>query len=93
MKFLSVFCLLSIQLILVLAAKKNVTSSIVPGQFFDRVVIFIFENNDYAKVVKNKYFKSLPKKHNGVLLTNYLATTHPSQPNYVMKTHTHTGGV
>nr|WDD38898.1 paeoniflorin converting enzyme [Cunninghamella blakesleeana] len=58
-------------------------SKIVPGKNFDRVVIFIFENNDYDKVIKNKYFKSLPVKYNGILLTNYYATTHPSQPNYI----------
>ncbi|CAO3621712.1 unnamed protein product [Cunninghamella blakesleeana] len=65
------------------AANQTSTSSIVHGKFFDRVVIFIFENQDYSKVIKNKYFKSLPKKHNGILLTNYFATTHPSQPNYI----------
>ncbi|KAI9301991.1 phosphoesterase family-domain-containing protein [Cunninghamella echinulata] len=61
----------------------SASSKIVPGKNFDRVVIFIFENNDYDKVIKNKYFKSLPVKYNGVLLTNYYATTHPSQPNYI----------
>ncbi|CAO3596970.1 unnamed protein product [Absidia cylindrospora] len=87
MKLLSVLLLCMCSTLSVLGAEKNVTStsssSIVPGQFFDRVVIFIFENQDYSKVMKNKYFASLPKRHNGVLLTHYLATTHPSQPNYI----------
>ncbi|KAI8338656.1 phosphoesterase family-domain-containing protein [Chlamydoabsidia padenii] len=57
-------------------------TSLVPGKYFDRVVIFIFENVDYADAMKNKYFNSLADKHNGVTLTNFNALTHPSQPNY-----------
>ncbi|ORX59702.1 hypothetical protein DM01DRAFT_1381238 [Hesseltinella vesiculosa] len=55
----------------------------VPGKYFDRVVIFVFENKYYSSVIKNRHFASLPKKYSGKLLTNYIATTHPSQPNYI----------
>ena len=58
-------------------------SGLVPGKYFDRVVIIVFENKDYKTAMKNDYLKSLPSKHNGVLLTNYRGTSHPSQPNYV----------
>ncbi|KAI7850904.1 phosphoesterase family-domain-containing protein [Circinella umbellata] len=58
-------------------------SGLVPGKYFDRVVIIIFENKDFETAMKNKYLKSLPSKHNGVLLTNYRGTSHPSQPNYI----------
>ncbi|KAI8092571.1 phosphoesterase family-domain-containing protein [Halteromyces radiatus] len=89
MKIISLLLLVLLSILSVFAKDqdKNTTQSfssgLIPGRFFDRVVIFIFENQDFSKVVKNKYFASLPKKHNGVLLTNYLATTHPSQPNYI----------
>ncbi|KAI7847736.1 phosphoesterase family-domain-containing protein [Circinella umbellata] len=58
-------------------------SGLVPGKYFDRVVIIVFENKDYKTAMKNDYLKSLPSKHNGVLLTNYRGTSHPSQPNYI----------
>ncbi|KAI8082864.1 phosphoesterase family-domain-containing protein, partial [Halteromyces radiatus] len=63
--------------------QPNDSSSLVPGKFFDRVVIFIFENIDYADAANNTYFKSLAPNHNGVELTNFTALTHPSQPNYI----------
>ncbi|KAI9494527.1 phosphoesterase family-domain-containing protein [Zychaea mexicana] len=58
-------------------------SGLVSGKHFDRVVIIIFENKDYETAMENDYFKSLPSRHNGVLLTNYRGTSHPSQPNYI----------
>ncbi|KAJ8657330.1 hypothetical protein O0I10_006883 [Lichtheimia ornata] len=61
----------------------NNSSTLVPGKHFDRVVIIVFENKDYSTAMKNKYLKSLPSRHNGVLLTNYHGTSHPSQPNYI----------
>ncbi|KAI9304072.1 phosphoesterase family-domain-containing protein [Cunninghamella echinulata] len=59
------------------------SNQIVSGKHFDRVVIFIFENQDYDDVHADPYFGSLATKHNGVELTNFFATTHPSQPNYI----------
>ncbi|KAI8079978.1 phosphoesterase family-domain-containing protein [Halteromyces radiatus] len=58
-------------------------SNIVKGNHFDRVVIFIFENENYAAVHSDPYFGSLAAKHNGVELSNFFALTHPSQPNYI----------
>ncbi|KAI8647136.1 phosphoesterase family-domain-containing protein [Parasitella parasitica] len=60
------------------------SSSLVKGKHFDRVVIIVMENQNYDVAFKNKFMKGLNKEYgNGVLLTNYLATTHPSQPNYI----------
>ncbi|KAI9026425.1 phosphoesterase family-domain-containing protein [Phycomyces nitens] len=61
---------------------KN-TAAIVPGKTFDRVVIIVLENTDFETAAADPYYASLAKKHNGVLLTDYLAITHPSQPNYI----------
>lgn len=43
--------------------KKN--QQTVNGKYFDRVVIFIFENEDYKDVHGDSYFGSLATKHNG----------------------------
>ncbi|KAI8150259.1 phosphoesterase family-domain-containing protein [Fennellomyces sp. T-0311] len=62
---------------------ESSSSSLVAGKYFDRVVIIVFENKDYETAMENDYFKTLPNRHNGVLLTNYRGTSHPSQPNYI----------
>ncbi|CEP08206.1 hypothetical protein [Parasitella parasitica] len=74
-------------------AKKSNETSLVPslsgsssmkGKYFDRVVIIVMENQDYGVAYKNKFLQGLNKEYgNGIMLTNYLATTHPSQPNYI----------
>jgi hypothetical protein len=48
---------------------------------FNKVLIVIFENEDFTNVVKQPYFGSLMKE--GAILTNYHAETHPSQGNYI----------
>ncbi|CDH53418.1 acid phosphatase [Lichtheimia corymbifera JMRC:FSU:9682] len=53
---------------------NNSSTTIVPGKHFDRVVIIVFENKDYSTAMKNKYLKSLPGRHNGMLDEN--AHTH-----------------
>ncbi|KAJ3157227.1 hypothetical protein HDU89_002639 [Geranomyces variabilis] len=58
-------------------------SPLVPGAKFDRVITVILENTDYSDVIADPYFSSLTTKHNGKLLTNYMAIAHPSQPNYI----------
>lgn len=51
------------------------------GQNFNKVMIIVFENTDYAQAVKQPYFASLMKE--GAIATNYHALMHPSQPNYI----------
>jgi hypothetical protein len=53
------------------------------GKYFDRVVIIVFENQGYMIASNDKYLSSLTSQYEGFSLTNYLAITHPSQPNYV----------
>ncbi|CAG8957811.1 hypothetical protein HYFRA_00000150, partial [Hymenoscyphus fraxineus] len=53
----------------------------VPGKAFDRFFTIWLENQDYDRVIKNSYIKGLVKE--GILLSNYIAHTHPSQPNYI----------
>ncbi|KAI8211611.1 putative acid phosphatase [Colletotrichum sp. SAR 10_76] len=53
----------------------------IPGRSFDRLISIWLENQDFAKVVKDSHIGDLKKE--GILLTNYYAQTHPSQPNYI----------
>ncbi|KAF6820312.1 putative acid phosphatase [Colletotrichum plurivorum] len=53
----------------------------IPGRSFDRFISIWLENQDFAKVVKDSHFVDLKKE--GILLSNYYANTHPSQPNYI----------
>ncbi|KAI8059173.1 phosphoesterase family-domain-containing protein [Gongronella butleri] len=61
----------------------NRQDPVVSGKSFDRVVVIVLANGNYDDVTKDVYFSSLPTRHNGLLLTNYEAVAHPSQPNYV----------
>ncbi|KAF8812749.1 acid phosphatase [Phlegmacium glaucopus] len=55
--------------------------AIVSGTVFDRYVSIWLENTDFSKAVADPNIAALAKK--GILLTNYFAVTHPSEPNYV----------
>ncbi|KAJ6088517.1 hypothetical protein N7486_009778 [Penicillium sp. IBT 16267x] len=56
-------------------------TSHVKGLVFDNFHQIWFENQDYQTVADDPNFAKLAKE--GILLTNYFAVTHPSQPNYV----------
>ncbi|RIB30149.1 hypothetical protein C2G38_2153505 [Gigaspora rosea] len=47
------------------------SAAIVAGQYFDRIVTVIFENQDYSKAIEDTYLKSLYKSSQGLLLTSY----------------------
>ncbi|KAI8868675.1 phosphoesterase-domain-containing protein [Ramicandelaber brevisporus] len=68
-----------------------VPSPYVPGKHFDRVFIVIFENMAYKNVTADPYFAGVAKQ--GLLLTNYFAVTHPSEPNYVALTYGSTANI
>ncbi|KAJ5946149.1 hypothetical protein N7454_002988 [Penicillium verhagenii] len=53
----------------------------VKGLAFDKFHQIWFENQDYQTAADDVNFQKIAKE--GILLTNYFATTHPSQPNYV----------
>lgn len=48
---------------------------------FKKVVWVVFENTNYSKAINQPDFKNYANK--GVLFTNMLAATHPSQGNYI----------
>jgi acid phosphatase len=53
----------------------------VKGAAFDRIIQIWLENTDYSKAAADPNLQFLASQ--GILLTNYFATTHPSEPNYV----------
>ncbi|KAI1112265.1 phosphoesterase family-domain-containing protein [Nemania sp. NC0429] len=56
-------------------------TSNVKGRTFDRFVQIFLENQDFSIAAGDPNLAYLAKK--GILLNNYYAITHPSQPNYV----------
>ncbi|KAF8262921.1 phosphoesterase family-domain-containing protein [Lactarius quietus] len=56
-------------------------SSVVSGKAFDRFVIIFLENTDFQTANSTAAFSNLTKQ--GILLDQYYAVTHPSQPNYL----------
>ncbi|CUS15865.1 unnamed protein product [Tuber aestivum] len=62
-------------------AAMAVTASDVKGRVFNRFVTIWLENTDYDKAAGDPNLSWLAKK--GILLSNYFAVTHPSEPNYV----------
>ncbi|KAJ9150133.1 Acid phosphatase [Coniochaeta hoffmannii] len=66
-------------------------TSNVAGLTFDRFVQIWLENTDYSLAVGDTNLAYLASK--GILLTNYFAITHPSQPNYVAAVGANTNGV
>jgi acid phosphatase len=55
-------------------------TSNVHGLAFNRFVNIWFENTDYDKTETDPVFTKLASE--GILLSNYWAVTHPSEPNY-----------
>ncbi|KAH6670024.1 acid phosphatase [Halenospora varia] len=56
-------------------------TSCVKGKSFDRYVSIWFENTDYDMAAADPNFQFFAKK--GITLSNILAVTHPSEPNYM----------
>lgn len=53
----------------------------VAGKGFNRIITIWLENTDYDKAAADPNLQWLASQ--GITLTNYFATTHPSEPNYV----------
>lgn len=66
------------------------TSNVV-GKTFNRFVTIWCENTDYAMAAGDANFQWIASQ--GITLTNYLAITHPSQPNYVAAVGGSTNGI
>lgn len=54
------------------------------GKYFDRAIFVLFENTNYSDAIKQPFFKQLADR--GAHFSNFLALTHPSQPNYIALT-------
>ncbi|KAL2126535.1 hypothetical protein VTI74DRAFT_745 [Chaetomium olivicolor] len=52
----------------------------VPGKAFDRIIQIWLENTDYNASAADPNMQWIASQ--GILLTNYFAVTHPSEPNY-----------
>ncbi|KAH8901738.1 phosphoesterase-domain-containing protein [Thozetella sp. PMI_491] len=66
-------------------------TSNVAGKTFDRYVQIFLENTDYTLAIGDPNLSALAAR--GILLTNYYAITHPSQPNYVAAAGASTQGI
>ncbi|VDB91576.1 unnamed protein product [Peniophora sp. CBMAI 1063] len=55
--------------------------SVTKGKVFDRFIQIWLENTDFAVANSTAEFRSLAQR--GILLDQYFALTHPSQPNYM----------
>lgn len=62
-------------------ASNGVLAAAPKGKVFDHFLQVWFENQDYSTIAKTAGFKDLLSQ--GILLTNFNAITHPSEPNYV----------
>ncbi|CAG8543009.1 9404_t:CDS:2 [Paraglomus brasilianum] len=69
------------------------TATAIPGKFFDRFFVIIFENTSFQTAIQNPYLASLITRNNSVLLNNYFAVSHPSEPNYVATLFGSTAGI
>ncbi|TVY22668.1 putative acid phosphatase [Lachnellula hyalina] len=62
-------------------ARTSSPTSHVKGKAFDRYVSIWFENTDFDMAAADPNFQFFAEK--GITLTNNLALTHPSEPNYM----------
>lgn len=67
---------------LFLSAARTAPHQLVPQ--VRKVMVVIFENTDYASALAKPFFGKLA--HDGALLSNVYAETHPSQANYIALT-------
>ena len=78
MKLLALSSLLAVATAIPLSEKRAV-----PGKKFQQWGFLILENTDYADAEANPTFQQIQNLKNNRLLSNYLATAHPSLPNYL----------
>src|SRR5579862_2196828 len=64
-----------------LVAPRVSISAPATTQSFSKIMIVVLENTDYDDALEQPFLASLAKR--GMLLTNFTAETHPSQPNYI----------
>jgi hypothetical protein len=74
---------LSVALVMICSFYKVIAQSAVSvtGKHFERVLIVVLENQNYASAMKNEYLNALSKE--GAAFTNFQGLYHPSYPNYL----------
>jgi hypothetical protein len=65
--------------------------SVASAATFSNMLLVILENTNYASAIADPNLKAFA--NSGVLFSNWTATTHPSQPNYIAMTSGATNGV
>ncbi|CAG8829443.1 7864_t:CDS:2, partial [Gigaspora margarita] len=61
--------------------------------WLEPILTALLQLSSTIQAIKNTYLKSLYNSAQGVLLTNYNAITHPSEPNYVAMIYGSTAGI
>ncbi len=74
---------LSAALVMIGSSQRAFAQSAAPGtgKHFERVLIIVLENQNYASAMGNDYLKDLAKE--GAAFTNFKGVYHPSYPNYL----------
>jgi len=84
MKAVVVYTVLLFLAAVVPIARADYATTDVKGRWFDRIILFMFENHAYDEVIQNPHFSKFARM--GRQFTKYFAVTHPSQPNYWTQT-------
>ena len=74
-----IICLIAIPALV--ATCDHAISAGVTSERFSKIMVVVLENTDYDDAIEQPFLASLIKR--GVLLTNFTAEAHPSQPNYI----------
>jgi len=72
-------------------SKPGKHDAVSSGKWFERIVVINLENTDYTDAMAVPYLRKLASE--GVLLTNYYAISHPSQPNYITQVYGSLNGI
>ncbi len=75
---------LTITVTIAASLAATASAATVKGKYFDRAIIVIFENTNYAAAMNQPFFKQLADQ--GANFTQFMALAHPSQGNYIALT-------
>src|SRR4029077_3934579 len=64
-----------------LQTENGKTPALAPGKHFDRVLIIVLENQDYASEMRNAFLAKLAAQ--GTRFSSFKNLYHPSYPNYL----------
>jgi hypothetical protein len=78
-------------LLFCLGGSLNLQGAPLKGKHFDRVITFVFENENYTSALDQPFFSHLATR--GVNFSKFFAEAHPSQANYIALTSGSKNGV